>query len=252
MDLRGDVLMRIRDMIPRMSKSQKKIAFYIQNEYETAVFMTAAELGKETGVSESTIVRFASALGYEGYPASACVSVDDVVVHGIPSKKTYIEEGQIVGVDLCAYVNGYHGDGARTFMIGKVSHEKKDLVETAEKAFFKGIEGISASSRLGDISGAIQEYVESRGYSVVRALTGHGIGREMHEDPSVPNYGVKGRGLRLHSGMTLAVEPMINLGRFDVYTERDGWTVRTKDRSPSAHYENTVVIWEDGVEILTL
>ena len=193
-----------------------------------------------------------SCLGYEGYPASACVSVDDVVVHGIPSKKTYIEEGQIVGVDLCAYVNGYHGDGARTFMIGKVSHEKKDLVETAEKAFFKGIEGISASSRLGDISGAIQEYVESRGYSVVRALTGHGIGREMHEDPSVPNYGVKGRGLRLHSGMTLAVEPMINLGRFDVYTERDGWTVRTKDRSPSAHYENTVVIWEDGVEILTL
>ena len=193
-----------------------------------------------------------SCLGYEGYPASACVSVDDVVVHGIPSKKTYIEEGQIVGVDLCAYIDGYHGDGARTFMIGKVSHEKRDLVETAEKAFFKGIEGINASSRLGDISGAIQEYVESRGYSVVRALTGHGIGREMHEDPSVPNYGVKGRGLRLHSGLTLAVEPMINLGRFDVYTERDGWTVRTKDRSPSAHYENTVVIWEDGVEILTL
>ncbi|MCR4726796.1 MAG: type I methionyl aminopeptidase [Clostridia bacterium] len=193
-----------------------------------------------------------SCLGYEGYPASACVSVDDVVVHGIPSKKTYIEEGQIVGVDLCAYIDGYHGDGARTFMIGKVSREKRDLVETAEKAFFKGIEGINASSRLGDISGAIQEYVESRGYSVVRALTGHGIGREMHEDPSVPNYGVKGRGLRLHSGLTLAVEPMINLGRFDVYTERDGWTVRTKDRSPSAHYENTVVIWEDGVEILTL
>ena len=193
-----------------------------------------------------------SCLGYEGYPASACVSVDDVVVHGIPSKKTYIQEGQIVGVDLCAYINGYHGDGARTFMIGKVSREKKDLVETAEKAFFEGIKGINASSRLGDISGAIQEYVESKGYSVVRALTGHGIGREMHEDPSVPNYGIKGRGLRLRSGLTLAVEPMINLGKYDVYVERDGWTVRTKDRSPSAHYENTVAIWEDGVEILTL
>ena len=193
-----------------------------------------------------------SCLGYEGYPASACVSIDDVVVHGIPSKKTYIEEGQIVGVDLCAYIDGYHGDGARTFTIGKVSREKKDLVETAEAAFFEGIKGIRASSRLGDISGAIQEYVEARGYSVVRALTGHGIGHEMHEDPSVPNYGIKGRGLRLHSGMTLAVEPMINLGRYDVYIERDGWTVRTKDRSPSAHYENTVAIWEDGVEILTL
>lgn len=193
-----------------------------------------------------------SCLGYEGYPASTCISIDDVVVHGIPSKKTYLEEGQIVGVDLCAYVDGYHGDSARTFMIGKVSREKKDLVETAEQAFFEGIKGINASSRLGDISGAIQEYVEGKGYSVVRALTGHGIGREMHEDPAVPNYGVKGRGLRLHSGLTIAIEPMINLGRYDVYTERDGWTVRTKDHSPSAHYENTVVIWEDGVEILTM
>ena len=193
-----------------------------------------------------------SCLGSEGYPASACVSVDDVVVHGIPSSKTYLEEGMIVGVDLCAYVDGYHGDGARTFMIGKVSREKKELVETAERAFFEGIKDIRAGSRLGDISGAIQECVESKGYSVVRALTGHGIGREMHEDPSVPNYGVKGRGVRLHSGMTLAVEPMINLGRYDVYTERDGWTVRTRDHSPSAHYENTVVVWDDGIEILTL
>jgi methionyl aminopeptidase len=125
-------------------------------------------------------------------------------------------------------------------------------VETAEAAFFVGIEGITSASRLGDISGRIQAFVEARGYSVVRALTGHGIGREMHEDPAVPNYGVVGRGLRLHHGMTIAVEPMINLGKYDVYTERDGWTVRTKDHSPSAHYENTVVVWDDGVEILTM
>ncbi|MBQ9369844.1 MAG: type I methionyl aminopeptidase [Clostridia bacterium] len=193
-----------------------------------------------------------SCLGYGGYPASTCISIDDVVVHGIPSPKKYIEEGQIVGVDLCAYIDGYHGDSARTFMIGKVSEEKKRLVETAEAAFFEGIEGITSASRLGDISGRIQAFVEARGYSVVRALTGHGIGREMHEDPAVPNYGVVGRGLRLHHGMTIAVEPMINLGKYDVYTERDGWTVRTKDHSPSAHYENTVVVWDDGVEILTM
>ena len=193
-----------------------------------------------------------SCLGYGGFPASTCISIDDVVVHGIPSPKRYIEEGQIVGVDLCAYIDGYHGDSARTFMIGKVSEEKRKLVEAAEAAFFEGIKGINASSRLGDISSAIQTYVESHGYSVVRALTGHGIGREMHEDPSVPNYGVAGRGVRLHSGMTLAIEPMINLGKYEVYTERDGWTVRTKDHSPSAHYENTVVVWDDGVEILTM
>ena len=194
-----------------------------------------------------------SCLGYEGYPASTCISIDDVVVHGIPSSKRYIEEGQIVGVDLCAYVDGYHGDSARTFPIGKVSKEKLDLVKTAEEAFFEGIKGIKADeNRIGDISSAVQTYVEARGYSVVRALTGHGIGREMHEDPAVPNYGEKGRGIRLRHGMTIAVEPMINLGRYDVYTERDGWTVRTKDHSPSAHYENTVVVWRDGVEILTM
>ena len=193
-----------------------------------------------------------SCLGYEDYPASTCISIDDVVVHGIPSSKTYIEEGQIVGVDLCAYIDGYHGDSARTFPIGKVKKEKLDLVKTAEEAFFEGIKGITSANRIGDISSAIQTYVENKGYSVVRALTGHGIGREMHEDPPVPNYGEKGRGVRLRHGMTIAVEPMINMGRYDVYTERDGWTVRTRDHSPSAHYENTVVVWDDGVEILTM
>ena len=193
-----------------------------------------------------------SCLGYEGYPASTCISIDDVVVHGIPSSKQYIEEGQIVGVDLCAYIDGYHGDSARTFPIGKVKKEKLDLVKTAEEAFFVGIKDITAANRIGDISSKIQTYVESKGYSVVRALTGHGIGREMHEDPPVPNYGEAGRGVRLRPGMTIAVEPMINLGRYDVYTERDGWTVRTRDHSPSAHYENTVVVWDDGVEILTM
>lgn len=193
-----------------------------------------------------------SFLGYEGYPGSACVSIDDVVVHGIPSKKKYIEEGQIVGVDVGACIDGFHGDSARTFMIGKVSEEKRALVEATEQSFFEAIKDLKAGSRLGDIGAAVQQYVEARGYSVVRALVGHGIGHHMHEDPSVPNYGVAGRGIRLHSGMTIAIEPMINLGRYDVYTERDGWTVRTKDGKPSAHYENTVAIWDDGVEILTI
>lgn len=214
--------------------------------------VTTAEVDKWVKEYIESRGAYPSTLGYEGYPASTCISIDDVVVHGIPSSKVYLEEGQIVGVDLCAYIDGYHGDSARTFMIGKVSKEKKKLVETAEEAFFEGIKGITAENRIGDISSKIQRYVEDRGYSVVRALTGHGIGREMHEDPAVPNYGEAGRGIRLRHGMTIAVEPMINLGRYDVYTERDGWTVRTRDHSPSAHYENTVVVWDDGVEILTM
>lgn len=193
-----------------------------------------------------------SFLNYEGYPASACVSIDDIVVHGIPSDKIYLEEGQIVGVDVGALKNGFHGDAARTFMVGKVSAEKQKLVETTRQSFFEGIKGIKAESRLGDISHAIQQYVEDRGYSVVRALVGHGIGREMHEEPSVPNYGSAGRGIRLRSGMTIAIEPMINMGAYDVYTAHDGWTVHTKDGLPSAHYENTVHITAEGVEILTL
>ena len=194
---------------------------------------------------------YPSSLGYCGYPASACVSVNEVVVHGIPSDRI-IEDGDIVSVDITAEKNGFNGDAARTFMIGNVSEEKRNLVRVTEECFFKAIEGLKAGAPLYDIGYAVQTHAESHGYGVVRALVGHGIGREMHEDPSVPNYGKKGTGMRLKAGMTICIEPMINAGTYKVVFHKDGWTVTTMDGKPSAHYENTVLITEDGVEILTL
>jgi len=194
----------------------------------------------------------ASFLGYMGYPASICVSIDDEVVHGIPSDKRYLEEGSIVSIDVGAIVDGWHGDAARTYAVGEISPEKKRLIEVTKESFFKGIENFKEGGRLGDISEAIQRYVEANGYSVVRQLVGHGIGREMHEEPSVPNYGRAGHGVRLSKGMVLAIEPMVNMGRYHVFTLEDGWTVKTEDGLPSAHYENTVALTGDGIEILTL
>ena len=193
-----------------------------------------------------------SSLGYYGYPASACVSVNEVVVHGIPGDRV-IEEGDIVSVDITAEKNGFNGDAARTFMIGNVSEEKRKLVEVTRECFFKAIEGLRAGSPLFDIGYAVQTHAESHGYGVVRALVGHGIGREMHEVTSDPKYGRKGTGMRLKAGMTICIEPMINMGTYKViFDKQDGWTVTTADKKPSAHYENTVLIREDGVEILTL
>lgn len=193
-----------------------------------------------------------SFLGYEGYPASACVSINEEVVHGIPSPRRFIEEGDIVSVDVGSIYKGYNGDAARTFMIGQVSEEKKKLVEVTRQSFFEGVKVLKDGCRLGDLGWAIQSYVESNGFSVVRALVGHGIGTDMHEDPSVPNYGTPGRGMRLKAGMTIAIEPMVNAGTFDVKVLSDDWTVVTRDGRPSAHYENTVVITQDGCEILSL
>ena len=193
-----------------------------------------------------------SSLGYGGFPASACVSVNEVVVHGIPSDRVLVD-GDIVSVDITVEKNGYNGDAARTFLIGNVSDEKRKLVKVTEECFFKAIEGLQAGVPLYDIGYAVQTHAESHGYGVVRALVGHGIGRDMHEDPSVPNYGKKGPGMRLKAGMTICIEPMINMGTYKVNFDRnDGWTVRTADGLPAAHYENTVLIKEDGVEILTL
>ena len=192
-----------------------------------------------------------SELGYCGYPASSCVSVNEVVVHGIPSDRI-IEDGDIVSVDITAEKNGFHGDAARTFLVGNVSEEKRQLVKVTEECFFKAIEGLKAGTPLYDIGYAVQTHAESHGYGVVRALVGHGIGREMHEDPSVPNVGRKGTGMRLKAGMTICIEPMINAGTYKVVFHKDGWTVTTMDDKPSAPYENTVLITEDGVEILTL
>lgn len=193
-----------------------------------------------------------SELGYEGYPASSCVSVNEVVVHGIPSDRVLVD-GDIVSVDITAEKNGFNGDAARTYLIGNVSEEKRKLVKVTEECFFKAIENLKAGTPLYDIGYAVQTHAESNGYGVVRALVGHGIGREMHEDPSVPNYGRKGTGVRLKAGMTICIEPMINMGTYKVVFDKvDGWSVRTADGKPAAHYENTVLIKEDGVEILTL
>ena len=192
-----------------------------------------------------------SCLGYCGYPASACVSVNEVVVHGIPDERV-LEEGDIVSVDLCAYKNGFHGDGARTFCIGEVSEEKKKLVRVTRESFFETMEGLKAGTPLYDIGYKVQRYAESNGFSVIRSYTGHGIGREMHEDPAVPNFGRKGTGPRLPENAVLCVEPMIAAGSWRVKVLDDGWTAVTVDKKPAAHYENTIVIRENGVEILTL
>jgi methionyl aminopeptidase len=163
-----------------------------------------------------------------------------------------LEEGQIISVDVGAYIDGYHGDAARTFAVGKISDENKKLIKITEESFFEGFKILKDGIRMGDLSHAIQSYVERAGFSVVRALVGHGIGREMHEDPSVPNFGMAGKGVRLCKNMTIAIEPMVNMGGYEVEFCSDGWTVKTKDRKPSAHYENTVLITSDSAEILTL
>ena len=192
-----------------------------------------------------------SCLGYGGFPASACISINEEVVHGIPSDRI-IRDGDIVSVDLCAYKNGYDGDACRTFKIGKVSPEIEKLVQVTEECFYKGIEGLKAGTPLYDIGYKVQTHAEANGYGVIRSYTGHGIGKEMHEDPSVPNFGRKGTGMRLRAGTVICVEPMIALGNWRVKILDDGWTAVTIDGKSAAHYENTLVVREDGVEILTL
>ena len=192
-----------------------------------------------------------SCLGYAGFPASACVSVNEMVVHGIPDERI-LKEGDIVSVDVVADKNGYHGDACRTFCIGEVSPKVKKLVQVTEECFFKAIESLHAGTPLFDIGYAVQQHAESHGYGVIRSYTGHGIGKEMHEDPSVPNYGKKGTGVRLKAGTVLCIEPMIAMGTWKVKLLSDGWGAVTADNQPAAHYENTVVVREDGVEILTL
>ena len=192
-----------------------------------------------------------SCLGYGGFPASACISVNEMVVHGIPDGRI-LQEGDIVSVDVVADKNGYHGDACRTFCIGSVAPEVRKLVKVTEECFFKAIEGLQEGTPLFNIGYAVQQHAESHGYGVIRSYTGHGIGREMHEDPSVPNFGKRGTGARLRAGTVLCIEPMIALGDWKVRLLNDGWGAVTVDGKPAAHYENTVVIRKDGVEILTL
>ncbi|MBP3329678.1 MAG: type I methionyl aminopeptidase [Clostridia bacterium] len=185
------------------------------------------------------------------FPATACISINDEVIHGIPSKKRVIKEGDIVSIDLGAELEGYNGDNAATFAAGKISPEAQRLCDVTKDSLYEGIKMALAGGRLGDIGWAIQNYCESRGYGVVRSFTGHGIGRKVHEDPSVPNYGTPGRGVRLLPGMTIAIEPMINQGVPGVKTMSDGWTVKTADGKLSAHFEHTIAITTDGPVILT-
>ena len=213
--------------------------------------VTTAELDKiaeQYILSQGAVPNFKN---YNGYPATACISINNEVIHGIPSKKRVIKAGDIVSIDLGAKFEGYHGDNAATFACGDVSAEAKRLMDTTRESLYEGISAAVSGGRLGDIGAAIQQYVEKRGYSVVRQFVGHGIGTQLHEAPEVPNFGTHGRGIRLMPGMTLAIEPMVNMGGFDVKVMPDGWTVLTKDGSLSAHFEHTIVITPDGPQILT-
>ena len=191
-----------------------------------------------------------SFLGYGGFPGSACISINNQVIHGIPGSRV-IEDGDIVKVDVGAFYKGYHGDSANTFAVGNVSAEAKKLIEVTKQSFWHGIAEAKPGNRVGDIGYAVQSYVEANGFSVVRRYVGHGVGAELHEEPEVPNFGTKGRGVRLYAGMTIAVEPMVNVGTPDVHELSDKWTVVTADGSLSAHYEHSIAITDDGVIVLT-
>lgn len=218
----------------------------------------AIEPGVTTGELDRMAERYILSQGakpnfknYQGYPATACISINNEVIHGIPSNKRIIKAGDIVSVDLGAMYEGYHGDNAATFAVGDVSTEAKRLIETTKESLYEGIKFARAGGRIGDISSAIQRYVESRGFSVVRDFVGHGIGTQLHESPEIPNFGTPGKGIRLLPGMTIAIEPMINIGSHEVKVLPDGWTVLTKDGSLSAHFEHTVAITPDGPLIMT-
>ena len=193
-----------------------------------------------------------SFLGYSGFPASACISINDEVIHGIPSKNRILQEGDIVKIDVGAFYKGFHGDSARTIAVGNVSKEALNLIKVTRDSFFEGVAAVKVGNRIGDVGSAIQGCVEGAGYSVVKRYIGHGVGRALHESPDVPNFGTAGRGVRLCAGMTLAIEPMVNIGSEEVYELPDGWTVKTSDGSLSAHYENTIALTSDGVIITTL
>ena len=193
-----------------------------------------------------------SFLNYNGFPGSICASLNDEVVHGIPNKNIILQEGDIISIDMGTLLDGWHSDAARTFAVGKISAEAQRLIDVTKQSFFEGLKYLKHGAKLGDVSSAIQEYVEKNGYSVVRDLVGHGIGQNLHEEPNVPNFGPKGKGVRLAAGMTLAIEPMVNEGGYEVEVLDDDWTIVTADGTLSAHYENTVLVTKDGYEILTL
>ncbi len=190
--------------------------------------------------------------GYAGFPAAACISLNEMVVHGIPSKKAVIKNGDLVSIDVGTIHNGWYGDGARTYTVGNVDEKLVELVETTKGSFFEGLKNLKAGNRLGDVSHAIQSFAESHGFSIIRDYVGHGIGRNLHEDPQVPNFGKPSTGIPLMNGLVIAIEPMVSMGTWKVRVLDDGWGVVTLDNSPSSHYENTVVLHNNEVEILTI
>ena len=243
-------------------KSEREIALLKQAGHIVALCLEALKEHVKPGVTTYELDQICekiilenggvpSCKGYEGYPCTICASVNEVVVHGIPSKKQRLKEGDIVSVDLVAGFKGYHGDSAYTYKVGKVSPDKEKLLEVTEKALYEGLSKVREGVHLGDVSAAIGAYINHYGYGIIDQYTGHGIGREMHEDPVIFNFGTPGTGPVLKEGMVLAIEPMVSLGTKDVRILKDGWTAVMKDGKPSAHFEHTVVVRKDGYEILT-
>lgn len=243
-------------------KSEREIALLKQAGHIVALCLEALKEHVKPGVTTYELDQICekiilenggvpSCKGYEGYPCTICASVNEVVVHGIPSKKQKLKEGDIVTVDLVAGFKGYHGDSAYTYKVGKVSPDKEKLLEVTEKALYEGLSKVREGAHLGDVSAAIGAYINQYGYGIIDQYTGHGIGREMHEDPVIFNFGTPGTGPVLKEGMVLAIEPMVSLGTKDVRILKDGWTAAMKDGKPSAHFEHTVVVRKDGYEILT-
>ena len=251
-------------------KSKREIELMREACRVTALVHKAIEEAIKPGVSTLELDQIAEKVirenggipaqkGYPSYdksipdfPASICASVNDEVIHGIPSSRVILKEGDVISIDLVAYKDGFNGDAARTYIVGKGSKEDERLLKVTKQAFFEGIKFAKKGYRIGDISHAIGEYVESNGFSVVKEFQGHGIGRSMHEDPGIPNYGKAGKGPKLEPGMTLAIEPMVIAGREDILELDDGWTIVTEDGSNSAHYENTILITEKEPEVLTI
>ncbi|OJV38599.1 MAG: type I methionyl aminopeptidase [Bacteroidales bacterium 36-12] len=236
-------LLRLSNLI--VSKTLAEVAKIIKPGVSTAELDKVAE---EFIRDNGAVPGF---LGYGGFPKSICTSVNEQVVHGIPSEKVYLKDGDIISVDCGAYINGFHGDSAYTFTVGEVKKEILDLLQTTKESLYLGIEQAVEGKRIGDIGNAIQNHCESRGYSVVREMIGHGVGRDLHESPEVPNYGRKGNGIMLKNGMTIAIEPMINMGKRQLIFEKDGWTTRTADRKPSAHFEHSVAVRKGKADILS-
>ena len=254
------VTIKSKREIELMKEACKVVALtYEKLEKEIKQGMTTLELDQLAEKTMRSLGAIPAEKGYDSgirgvpkFPASICISINDEVIHGIPSKNRIIKDGDVVSIDTVALKDGFNGDAARTFIVGKATKEAQRLVDVTKQAFFEGIKFAKPGYRIGDISHAIGEYVHSQGYSVVREFQGHGIGREMHEDPGIPNYGKAGRGMKIEPGMTLAIEPMVIQGKPNILELDDGWTIITEDGSLAAHYENTILITEKEPKILTI